>query len=143
MLDSENGEQSFNLTRINGTYGFTVTTQKHEEGTYTHTLINLKSDGAAEKAGVKDKMTLIAINGELCETMNSEEVVNLVKLSIENVIETEQMFLKIRNTQGIQNQLTCIKSTKRLNHHVTVFLAGKCARTLALIWVIRTKNTKL
>ena len=82
----ESGEQIFNISRIKGSYGFSLSTGNEDNGTYKHTLKDIKSGGAAEKAGMKDQMLLIAMNGRPCEEMDHKAVVREVKSGGKNVI---------------------------------------------------------
>lgn len=82
----ESGEQIFNISRIKGSYGFSLSTGNNDDGTYKHTLKDIKSGGAAEKAGMKDQMLLIAMNGRQCEEMDHKAVVREVKSGGKNVI---------------------------------------------------------
>merc|ERR1711976_346407 len=82
----ESGEQIFNISRIKGSYGFSLSTGNNDNGTYKPTLKDIKSGGAAEKAGMKDQMTLIAMNGRQCEEMDHKAVVREVKSGGKNVI---------------------------------------------------------
>ena len=57
-----------------------------EDGEYKHIIKDIKAGGAAQKAGMDDKMILIAMNGRDCVSLGHKEVVQEVKSGGKNVI---------------------------------------------------------
>merc|ERR1711953_299036 len=72
------GEKIFNLSRLNNSYGFSLSSKATGSG-FEHTLKDIKAGGAAAKAGIKEKMVMLAINGQVCTSMDHKSVVNVVK----------------------------------------------------------------
>ena len=53
---------------------------------YRHIIKDIKPEGAAAKAGMKNKMILLAMNGRDCRTLGHKQVVQEVKSGGKNVI---------------------------------------------------------
>ena len=81
----ENGEVIFNISRVKNSYGFSLSTS-NEDGVYVHTLKDIKAGGAAEQAGMKELMLLVAMNGRRCDELDHKSVVKEVKSGGKNVI---------------------------------------------------------
>merc|ERR1712227_662856 len=81
------GEQIFNIHKESGSYGFSLITNPGSgENEFEHCIKDVKENGPADKAGVKNQMMLVAMNGHDCVSMKHQAVVSLVKSGGKNCI---------------------------------------------------------
>merc|ERR1712130_1070071 len=81
------GEQIFNIHKESGSYGFSLITNPGSgENGFEHCIKDVKENGPADKAGVKNQMMLVAMNGHDCVSMKHQAVVSLVKSGGKNCI---------------------------------------------------------
>merc|ERR1711962_597076 len=84
-MAESSGEKIFNVQKIGTSYGFSLSTVKNGDE-YRHIIKDIKAGGAAQKAGMENKMILIAMNGRDCVSLGHKEVVQEVKSGGKNVI---------------------------------------------------------
>uniref|UniRef100_A0A8B9NXP4 PDZ domain containing 1 n=1 Tax=Apteryx owenii TaxID=8824 RepID=A0A8B9NXP4_APTOW len=83
-------------------YGFYLRIEKDTAG---HLIRNVEKDSPADKAGLKDNDTLVAVNGEQVEALDHEQVVEKIKQSEEKLTllvvdkETDTMYKLVRKLQ--------------------------------------------
>ena len=98
---ASNGEIIFNIRKENNSYGFSlITNPASGDNEHEHCIKDVVENGPAGKAGVKNQMLLIAMNGHNCINLKHQAVVSLVKSGGKNCI----MRCKVRNHKGLSQK---------------------------------------